>query len=74
MQPILSFWMMPTSLKTGRGYPHDGRAYKDSYAHDGHTDMNSYPNDGHADKNPYLYGGKYHINFLDSSYKFQLYF
>ena len=35
------------------GYPHDGRADKDSYPHDGRADKDSYPHDGGADKNPY---------------------
>ena len=32
------------------GYPHDGRADKDSYPHDGRADKDSYPHDGRADK------------------------
>ena len=39
--------------KLDTGYPHDGRASKDSYPHDGHADKDSYPHDGRADKNPY---------------------
>ena len=35
------------------GYPHDGRADKDSYPHDGRADKNSYPHDGCADKDSY---------------------
>ena len=35
------------------GYPHDGRADKDSYPHDGRADKDSYPHDGHADKDSY---------------------
>ena len=35
------------------GYPHDGRADKDSYLHGGRADKNSYPHDRRADKNPY---------------------
>ena len=35
------------------GYPHDGRADKDSYPHDGRADKNSYPQDGRADKDSY---------------------
>ena len=27
------------------GYPHDGRADKDSYPHDGRADKDSYPHD-----------------------------
>ena len=29
------------------GYPHDGRADKDSYPHDGRADKESYPHDRH---------------------------
>ena len=32
--------------KLDTGYPHDGRADKDSYPHDGRADKNSYPHDG----------------------------
>ena len=35
------------------GYPHEGRADKDSYPHDGRADMDSYPHDGRADKDSY---------------------
>ena len=35
------------------GYPHDGRADKDSYPHDGRVDKDSYPHDGRADKDSY---------------------
>ena len=35
------------------GYPHDGRADKDSYPHDGRADKDSYPHDGLADKDSY---------------------
>ena len=35
------------------GYPHDGRADKNSYPHDGRGDKNSYPHDGRADKDSY---------------------
>ena len=35
------------------GYPHDGRADKDSYLHDGRADKDSYPHDGRADKDSY---------------------
>ena len=35
------------------GYPHDGRADKDSYPHDGRADKDSYPHDGRADKDSY---------------------
>ena len=29
------------------GYPHDGRADKDSYPHEGRADKDSYPHDRH---------------------------
>ena len=35
------------------GYPHDGRADKDSYPHDCRADKDSYPHDGRADKDSY---------------------
>ena len=35
------------------GYPHDGRADKDSYPHDGRADKDSNPHDGRADKDSY---------------------
>ena len=35
------------------GYPHDGRADKDSYPHDGRANKDSYPHDGRADKDSY---------------------
>ena len=35
------------------GYPHDGRADKNSYPHDGRADKDFYPHDGRADKNSY---------------------
>ena len=35
------------------GYPHDGRADKDSYPHDGRADKDSYPHDRH---NQYIIG------------------
>ena len=38
---------------TDTGYPHDGRADKDSYPHDGRADKDSYPHDGRADKDSY---------------------
>ena len=50
--------MVPT-MSTGlphehdTGYPHDGRADKDSYPHDGRADKDSYPHDGRADKDSY---------------------
>ena len=35
------------------GYPHDGRANKNSYPHDRRADKDSYPSDGRADKDSY---------------------
>ena len=35
------------------GYPHDGRADKDSNPHDGRADKDSYLQDGRADKDSY---------------------
>ena len=35
------------------GYPHDGRADKDSYPHDGCADKDSYPHNRRADKDSY---------------------
>ena len=37
----------------GLGYPHDGRADKDSYPHDCRADNAPYRHDCRADKNPY---------------------
>ena len=42
-----------TMMATDTGYPHDGRADKDSYPHDGRADKDSYPHDGRADKDSY---------------------
>ena len=42
-----------STLKQDTGYPHDGRADKDSYPHDGRADKYSYPYDGRADKDSY---------------------
>ena len=41
------------TLLEDTGYPHDGRADKDSYPHDGRADKDSYPHDGRADKDSY---------------------
>ena len=41
------------TLAQGRGYPHDGRADKDSYPHDRRADKDSYPHDRRADKDSY---------------------
>ena len=35
------------------GYPHEGRADKNSYSHDGPADKDSYPHDRRADKDSY---------------------
>ena len=40
------------------GYPHDGRADKDSYPHDGRADKDSYPHDGRVDKDSYPHDGR----------------
>ena len=40
-------------LPPDTGYPHDGRANKDSYPHDRRADKDSYPHDGRADKDSY---------------------
>ena len=39
--------------RNGLGYPHDGRADKDSYLHDSRAVNASYRHDRRADKNPY---------------------
>ena len=49
--PII--WVFLVNIGTDTGYPHDGRADKDSYPHDGHADKDSYPHDGRADKDSY---------------------
>ena len=43
--------ILPIVMDTG--YPHEGRADKDSYPHDGRADKDSYPHDGRVDKNSY---------------------
>ena len=43
---MLSF--TPALLKIDTGYPHDGRADKDSYPHDGRADKNPYSHDRHS--------------------------
>ena len=40
-------------MKYDTGYPHDGRADKDSYPHGGRADKDSYPHDRRADKDSY---------------------
>ena len=42
-----------TRVSKDTGYPHDGRADKDSYPHDGRADKDSYPHDSRADKDSY---------------------
>ena len=41
------------------GYPHDGRADKDSYPQDSRADKDSYPHDRRADKYRLLYEPRY---------------
>ena len=55
---VFTNWLSPSvGLSAGicwdTGYPHDGRADKDSYPHDGRANKNSYPHDGRADKDSY---------------------
>ena len=38
---------LPVADRLDTGYPHDGRADKDSYPHDGRADKDSYPHDRH---------------------------
>ena len=40
------------------GYPHNGRADKDSYTHDGRADKDSYPHDGRTDKDSFPHDGR----------------
>ena len=49
---MYTLWQYP-ALFPDTGYPHDGRADKDSYPHDGRADKDSYPHDGRADKDSY---------------------
>ena len=58
--------------KHDTGYPHDGRADKDSYPHDGRADKYSYPHDGRADKNPYPHDSNCHCLRLSSQIWFSL--
>ena len=56
VDPVDDFVYRPkcrTPLGHDTGYPHDGRADKDSYPHDGHADKDSYPQNGRADKDSY---------------------
>ena len=46
------------------GYPHDGRADKDSYPHDGRADKDSYPHDGRADKDSYPHDRHNHLHYV----------
>ena len=43
----------PVHTTSGSGYPHDGRAEKDSYPHDCLADNAPYRHDRCANKNPY---------------------
>ena len=36
-----------STVEDDTGYPHGGRADKDSYPHDGRADKDSYPHDRH---------------------------
>ena len=45
------FWCLCKMAELG--YPHDGRADKNSYPHDCRADKDSYRHDRRADKNPY---------------------
>ena len=51
--PYLMYDIKESDNKHDTGYPHDGRADKDSYPHDGRADKDSYPHDGRADKDSY---------------------
>ena len=53
VQSAAHLWFTGHNKLLDTGYPHDGRANKDSYPHDGRADKDSYPHDGRADKNPY---------------------
>ena len=48
------------------GYPHDGRANKDSYPHDGGANKDSYPHDCLADKDSYPHDrhNQYIVKFI----------
>ena len=50
---LLIFQHIVSNVFFDTGYPHDGRADKDSYPHDGRADKDSYPHDGRADKDSY---------------------
>ena len=43
----------PRAIHIDTGYPHDGRADKDSYPHDRRADKDSYPHDRRDDKDSY---------------------
>ena len=45
--------MLKSMILLDTGYPHDGRADKDSYPHDGRADKDSYPHGDRADKDSY---------------------
>ena len=50
---ISSFLFQGEQLDEDTGYPHDGRADKDSNPHEGRADKDSYLHDGRADKDSY---------------------
>ena len=50
---MFTFLSPGPSIMCDTGYPHDGRADKDSYPHDGRADKDSYPHDGRADKDSF---------------------
>ena len=57
-RPFTGTYLDAKSVKQGSvngdtGYPHDGRADKDSYLHDRCADKDSYPHDRRADKDSY---------------------
>ena len=56
--------LLKTSLINDTGYPHDGRADKNSYPHDGRADKDSYPHDGRADKDSYPHDTHYQYIML----------
>ena len=46
------------------GYPHHGRADKDSYPHEGRADKDSYLHVGRADKDPYPHDRYNHLHYV----------
>ena len=49
LRKIASFYIALLDFYEDTGYPHDGRADKDSYPHDRRAHKDSYPHDGRAD-------------------------